>query len=195
MMLAHSHDRYLGQGERVMLEVRRHYALLLRPFALTLAVILGAAGLGSLTSPERGDHPVDTILGLLTLAFAAWFAWRALEWWLDRVVVTDERMFEVSGILTRKVAALPLSKLTDLTYRRTVWGRVFGYGDLSVETPGQDQALTHIDFLPQPDAFYRTLTSLVMKNLWAHAQGPSSQRDAPSERGDEDTGPLPRVIV
>jgi hypothetical protein len=194
-MLAPSHSRYLAQGERVMLEVRRHYALLLRPFFVTLAVILGAAGLGSVTSPDQADHPVDTALGLLTIGFAVWFAWRTLEWWVDRVVVTDERMFEVSGILTRKVAALPLSKLTDLTYRRTVLGRVFGYGDLFVETPGQDQALTHIDFLPQPDAFYRTLTSLVMKNLWAHVQGPSTERDAPSERGDEDTGPLPRVIT
>jgi uncharacterized membrane protein YdbT with pleckstrin-like domain len=172
--------------------VRRHLAVLLRPFLETAAVIAAAALLGSATSPSSGSALVDTLLGWVTVLFALRFLWKGSEWWIDRVVVTDQRMFEVSGLLTRKIASMPLAKLTDLTYKRTIVGRVFGYGDLVVETPGQEQALTHIDYLPQPDDFYRTLTSLVMARF--PDVGPQTERDV-FDRDDEDTGPLPRVII
>ncbi|MFN2488195.1 MAG: PH domain-containing protein [Actinomycetota bacterium] len=187
-----SHSRYIGDSESIVLEVRRHYAVLLRPCLETVGVAVAASALGSLLSPLRGDDIIDTVLGLVTILFVLRLLWKGLQWLEDRVVVTDQRMFEVSGILTRKVASMPLAKLTDLTYRRSVLGRVFGYGDLVVETPGQRQALTHIDFLPRPDEFYRQLTQLVMfRNPDA---GPQPDADV-LDVDDEDTGPLPRVIV
>jgi hypothetical protein len=183
------HSRYLATDEVIVLEVRRHPAVLLRPFFETVGVILAAALLGAATSPARGDAAVDTLLGWVAVAFVVRFMWRCLEWSADRVVVSDLRMFEVSGILTRKVASLPLSKLTDLTYRRTVLGRLLRYGDLTVETPGQQQALTHISYLPRPDRFYQTLNSLVM----SRDSGPTREPDPMWHSEDDDTGPLPRV--
>ena len=186
------HTRYLGVDEVIVLEVRRHPAVLLRPFLETIAVIAVAAALGAATSPTRGDATVDTVLGWITLVFVVRFMWKCIEWSVDQVVVSDQRMFEVSGVLTRKVASLPLSKLTDLTYRRTIAGRLLRYGDLTVETPGQRQALTHIGYLPRPDRFYQTLNSLVM----SRSSLPAPQADDALEAEDEDdTGPLPRVIV
>jgi uncharacterized membrane protein YdbT with pleckstrin-like domain len=183
---------YLTHSERVMLHTRRHYATLLPPLALTVAVVAAAALLGSLTSPYRSDHPIDTLLGAVAIAFVVRFLWRSLLWWCDRVMVTDERMLEISGILTRRVASTPLSKLTDLTYRRSLAGRLLGYGQLVLETPGQHQALTNIDYLPHPDDFYRTLTELVMSHL---GPAPAEEGAAARRAEDDDTGPLPRVIV
>jgi len=183
------HTRYLATDEVIVLEVRRHPAVLLRPFFETVGVIILAAALGAATSPLRGDAAVDTFLGWVAVAFVVRFMWRCLQWSADRVVVSDLRMFEVSGILTRKVASLPLSKLTDLTYQRTVLGRLLAYGELTVETPGQQQALTHITYLPRPDRFYQTLNSLVM----SRDSGAKPQPDAVWPREDDDTGPLPRV--
>jgi uncharacterized membrane protein YdbT with pleckstrin-like domain len=186
------HTRYLAADESIVLEVRRHFAVLLRPSLAAVGVAVAAAAIGAIASPQRGDQPLDTLLGWVTLAFVLRLAWKALEWWQDRVVVTDQRMFEVSGILTRKVSSMPLAKLTDLTYRRSVAGRLFGYGDLVVETAGQDQALTHIDFLPSPDEFYRALTSMVIIRFTEARPDREAQLPEPD---DDDTGPLPRVIV
>jgi hypothetical protein len=192
LRIADAHERYLGDGESIVLEVRRHPAVLGRPLLETLGVVLAALALGSLLSPDRGDDVLDTLLGWVAVAFGLRLAWKALAWRLDRVIVTDQRMFEVSGIVTRKVASMPLAKLTDLTYKRSLLGRVLNYGDLVVETPGQQQALTHIDFLPHPDDFYRQLTSLVMIRFPDY--GPQPESDSlPVD--DDDTGPLPRVIV
>lgn len=196
-------SRYLAADERVVLEVRRHMSVLLGPFLTTVLAIGFAGAIGWFTSPSEGSDLIDLILGVIALAVAARFGWRTWQWRVDVIVVTDQRIFEVSGVLTRKVASMPLTRVTDMTYRRSLLGRVLGYGDLIVESAGQDQALSHIDHLPDPDGFYRTITSLVTagipsllpeqedRQLWI-PDDPSSEDRFPE---DDDTGPLPRVIV
>jgi uncharacterized membrane protein YdbT with pleckstrin-like domain len=181
--------RYLAIDERVVSKVRRHPAVLAVPFFQALGVVVASVFVGVLLSPADGSDAVDTVIGLLCLGFLLRLAWGIWEWWVDRIVVTDRRLFEVSGILTRKVASMPLAKVTDMTYHRTVAGRLFGYGELRVESPGQKQALARIAYLPKPDDFYRTVTSLVM--------APSAQRrtEVAAQVDEDDTGPLPRVVV
>jgi uncharacterized membrane protein YdbT with pleckstrin-like domain len=118
------------------------------------------------------------------------FAWRGWEWNVAHIVVTDRRIFEVSGLISRRVASMPLTKVTDMTYHRSLLGRLLGYGDLRVESPGQKQAVEKIAFLPKPDDFYRTVTSLVMAKSPTHRETVADRVDT-----DDPTGPLPRVIV
>ncbi len=186
-----AYTRYLAQGERIVTQIRRHLLVLARPFLGALAAIFGAVVLGALLSPNEGADIFDTILGLAALFFFLRFGWRVWEWRVDRIIVTDRRILEVSGLLTRKVASMPLEKLTDLTYSRSIAGRLLGYGRIGVESAGQDQALTSIDFLPNPDDVYRTVTALVA-GLMA-TPDPETVHEASWD--DDDTGPLPRVIV
>ena len=182
-------SRYLAIDERVVCKVKRHPAILASPFFSAVGVVMGSIFVGVLLSPADGSDAVDTVLGLLCFGFLIRFGWSVWEWWVDRIVVTDRRMFEVSGILTRRVASMPLSKVTDMTYHRTIPGRLFGYGELRLESPGQKQAIASIGYLPKPDDFYRTVTSLVM------APTPKDRTDVADQVDEDDTGPLPRVIV
>jgi hypothetical protein len=186
--------RYLALDERMVTRVRRHPAVLAVTVAQTLLVIVGGLLLSAWISPGKGDGPIDTVLGILILLAVGRLGWRLWEWSVERIVVTDRRLLEVSGVLTRKVGSMPLDKVTDMTYRRSFLGRVLGYGAFIVESPGQKQALEMINFIPQPDDFYQTVASLVMA-------GPErTDQDLPvpvsdDEDDDDDTGPLPRVIV
>ena len=164
--------------------------VLARPLLAAIAAIFVAATLGWFTSPSSGSDKVDLVAGLIALFFAGRLGWKTWHWYSDRFVVTDQRIFEVSGVLTRKVASMPLTRVTDMTYRRSLLGRMLGYGDLIVESAGQDQALSRIEKLPRPDDFYRTITSLVTAGL--PSMLPDDEEAEPSE---EDTGPLPRIIV
>lgn len=187
-----SRSRYLAADEKIVVEVRRHFIILAGPFLSTLVAITIAAMIGWATSPSSGSEMVDLAAGLFALVFAARLGWRTWQWYVDRIVVTDQRIFEVSGILTRKVASMPLTRVTDMTYRRSLLGRMLGYGDLIVESAGQDQALSHIERLPHPDDFYRTITSLVTAGI------PSLLPEGDDDLRlfeDDDTGPLPRVVV
>ena len=184
-------SRYLAFEEKIVCRVRHHPALLARPLAEAIVATVLAVILGVALSPREGSHPIDTVVGLVAVVGVIRFGWKFWLWWADRIIVTNRRLFEVSGIFTRRVASMPLAKVTDMTYQRTFLGRVFGYGHMVLESPGQKQALAKIGFLPNPDDFYRTVTSLVM------APTPDQREEAAEqvEADHDDTGPLPRVVV
>lgn len=72
-----------------------------------------------------------------------------------KLFLTDRRIFRVSGLLTRRVATMPLKALTDIRYDQTTPGRLFNYGHFFVESAGQQQALSTLRFVSQPRRFYR----------------------------------------
>jgi hypothetical protein len=63
-------------------------------------------------------------------------------------------MLLVMGLVTRKLATMPLSAVTDLRLRRTARGRLFGYGEFVVESDLPDQSLAVVDHVPLPDEAY-----------------------------------------
>ncbi len=176
-----NYDKYLSPDEHMVLEVRRHWAALLVPGLQILAALLVGAFLGTWLGPTSDSDPIDTLAFLVVMGFTVRFGWRLFEWQIERVVVTNRRIIEVTGLITRRVASIPLAKVTDLTYQRTPLGRSLGYGELILESAGQKQALDAIPFIPRPDDFYRDFAELL--------------NDAPvNRRADEDdTGPIPRV--
>jgi len=149
-------DRYLIPGEGVELATRFHWAVLLGPASLLAAVTF----IVFLISPVGEPTRVSNLLWLLILPVLGYFLWRLAEWAVDEVVVTNTRVFVVSGLFVRKVAMMPLARITDLTYERSVTGLLLGFGKLILESAGQDQALTNVDHLPKPDLYYETVTRL-----------------------------------
>lgn len=151
---AHLH-RYLLGSERLVVAVRRHPARLVEPVASAVAGLVAAIWL-------------DTVLtgGIPVLADAVWLGWAALvvralwrlaEWHADWFVATDQRLILTYGLITRKVAMMPLIKVTDLSYNRSPLGRVLGYGEFVLESAGQDQAMRSVTWLPSPDVLYRRI--------------------------------------
>lgn len=145
-------NRYLLPTERLVVAVRRHPAQLIEPVGsvvLTLALVLWL---------ESSLPP-----GFPLLLDAAWFGWalvvsrglwRLLEWYNDWFLITDRRMLLTYGLVTRKVAMMPMTKVTDMSYNRSPMGRLLGYGEFVMESAGQDQALRSVGWLPSPDALY-----------------------------------------
>lgn len=150
-------ERYLTRDEMLVLARRRHASVLVRP----VAEALGATLVAALLTPPSGGNTFTAVLWWAVLALYGRVLWYGVQWWFDHIVITDRRIFEMSGVLTRSVASMPLRKVTDMTYRRSLTGRVLGFGELLIESAGQDQALSHLDHLPDPDRIYQTLTGLV----------------------------------
>jgi hypothetical protein len=160
MRLEKIRKRYLADGEKEILSTRRHLAAVLFPFLVTIGVGWLASWIGAATSgPRNGADWLDTLLGWIVLVFVVRFLFKLLEWWYDVIFVTDRRIFEVRGLVPQHVYSMPLWKVTDMTYRRTFWGFLLGYGALVLETAGQDQALDHMNYLPDPDSFYQAVNS------------------------------------
>ena len=177
------------EDEDVLLETRRHIATLFRPFLLTVVAVVAALAVGMLVSPRDGGDAIDLAVGGLACLFILRFLWRLWEWRVAKTVVTDRRLFQVSGIFTRKVSSIPLARMTDLTYRRPFLGRLLGYGEIVVESAGE-HGLARLDHLPRPDQCYRTITREVS------SLGRADETLVPEPNWDEeDTGPIPRIVV
>jgi len=148
-------DRYLLGSERLVVAVRRHPARLLEP---TLSAVGSLMLVGWLDSYVVGSLPVVVdLLWLGWLAVVARAAWMFFEWRHDWFVATDQRLILAYGLITRKVAMMPLMKVTDLSYNRSPLGRLLGYGEFVLESAGQDQAMRAVTWLPSPDVLYRRI--------------------------------------
>lgn len=186
------YSRYLIDDETIVLETRRHGATLVKAFLIALLGVVGALLVGMLVTPRGGRDVVDTAVGIVAAFFLLRFLWRVLQWRAAKTVVTDRRLFQASGVLTRKVSSMPLARMTDLTYRRPFLGRLLGYGDIIIESAGSELGVHRLSHLPRPDRFYRTVTQLVSEVT----PGPADRfgREVPNW-DEEDTGPLPRIVV
>lgn len=153
-----SPTRYLLPSENRVIEVRRHPAILIRPI-LQSAVVVVVALAASYRWPY--ESWVQTVCWWLAILAVLRLAWVILEYVVERFIVTDQRVLLTSGILVRRVAMMPLRKVTDMTYERSVIGQLLGYGAFIVESAGQDQALSRIEFLPDPDALYLQVSDLL----------------------------------
>lgn len=158
-MAGYGSDRYLIEQERLVAEVHWHVAWLFRPAAIFVGTLLLVGWVGSGVPP---GNVLLQLLGLTVVAVVLWFGWKYAEWRSERLLVTDRRLLLVTGLLTRRVAVMPLLKVTDMTFLQPPFGRLldaYGWGTFVFESAGQDQALHRVPFLPHPDALYRQLTN------------------------------------
>ena len=151
-------DEYLLPTERRVIRVRQHWAVMANDLVLTGLFLLLMVVIQSYL-PQNAL--VDNLTFYLSLAAVIRFTVKTILWWIERIIITDKRVMLARGLLTHKLAMMPLSKVTDLTFERTLNGRMLGYGSIIVESAGQVQGLDRIDFMPRPEEIYEALSELI----------------------------------
>ncbi|AFR09165.1 MULTISPECIES: PH domain-containing protein [Nocardiopsis] len=154
-------NRYLLPHEQDVVTIRRHPAVLIGPVATVLAALI----LAGILSRTIGGNSTATlaVIWWLWLLVLVWFVWRVAEWSVDYFVITSARLLLTTGLITRQVNMMPLGKVTDMRFERTLIGRFLGYGTFVMESAGQDQALSRIDFIPYPEQLYLEVVGLIFK--------------------------------
>lgn len=179
-------DEYLLDTERRVIRIRRHWAVLLWD-TFEAAALLAICVLVSYLLPAA-LYIGQNILWYVALLVVLRFAYVVMEWWVERLVVTDKRFVMTTGVFTTKVLMMPISKVTDLSYVRTATGRMMGYGTMVVESAGQIQALNRIDYLPRPEEFYDTISELVFGDKQKQAERFSMIKAQRAARGKKPVG-------
>jgi uncharacterized membrane protein YdbT with pleckstrin-like domain len=165
-------SKYLLPREVQVATVRMHPAVLL-PVGGQALIGLLVAGVLSATLAS-GSHLVLAVLWIAWGVLLLRLVWKAINWAVDYFVITTERLLLTTGLLTRKVAMMPLSKVTDMSFSRSFGGRILGYGEIIVESAGQNQAIDRVKFIPYPEQLYLLVCGMLF---------PSSSEDA--ETSDE----------
>jgi len=171
-------NKYLLPREVQVATVRRHPAVLIGPSILALGGLLLAGVLSA--TVVRGNEVLTAIVWIAWGVLLVWLIWQAINWAVDYFVVTTERILLTSGVLTRSVAMMPLTKVTDMSFRRSFGGRMLGYGEFVVESAGQDQALRNIDHIPYPEQLYLLICGMIFPSS-ADAADDDSRQPVPDE--------------
>jgi len=124
--------KLLNDGEHVILSTRTHVKVLLLP-AVVLIIVAGLAGY--LTSLPDGDQAgvwrivIWVIAGVLII----WFTVAPfLRWLLTSYTFTSRRLITRTGVFTRRGHDIPLNRISDISYEKSLIDRVFGCGTLVV---------------------------------------------------------------
>ncbi|WP_392425093.1 PH domain-containing protein [Barrientosiimonas humi] len=148
-------EPYLLPGEQMRVAMQEHWAAKVEPVVTALvgfvAVLLISAWL-----PARLGVLSD-VSWWLWFALLARAAWSLIEWHVSWFIATNKRLLLLYGVVTKKVAMMPLSKVTDMSYSRSVPARLLGFGTFTLESAGQEQALHEITYVREPDETYRTI--------------------------------------
>jgi uncharacterized membrane protein YdbT with pleckstrin-like domain len=157
----HTVERHLLPHERQVLTVRFHPAVLIKPVAITLGAL---AVVLVVTVVPAIDGEIKLVFWLAFLCVLGWFGVQIWCWLEDYFVVTSQRLLLTTGLLNRTVNMMPLGKVTDMSFKRSAWGRILGYGEFVVESAGQDQALRNIRHIPYPEQLYLEVCGLIFKD-------------------------------
>ena len=165
-------DEYLLPTERRVIRVRQHWACMWGHVTQTALFLLACVLIERLLPPvsETVDVFVDNLMFYLALCAVVRFTILTMLWWIERIVITDKRVMLAQGIIVHNVGMMPLGKVTDLTFQRSVGGRMLGYGTLIVESAGQIQALNRLEFLPDPEEVYDAISELTFGDKKAQAE-------------------------
>lgn len=150
---AERRGRYLLPAEQELWRTRRHWVVLVKPGLRVLGVLV-VAGVLAGAAPA-----LDRLVSLALLVAVVHVLLRVLAWWDLEYVLTDRRVLMQSGFPRRRVASMGLRKITDMSFEQSIPGRVAGYGDLVVESAGQDQALSRLDHVPRAGEFYAAFSA------------------------------------
>jgi uncharacterized membrane protein YdbT with pleckstrin-like domain len=107
--------------------------------AVALGAIVAGAEIAYFSSMQ------DSGAGWLAAALPLILLWPALRWFRRRftkAVISGDRMRYETGIAAKSTRTIQLSKIQDVRVDQSVTQRVFGVGNISIETAGETSRLT-----------------------------------------------------
>lgn len=149
--------KLLGAGENILLTKHRHW-LVWRPtflLCILLAIVFLAASIVATfwLLPQYGVVMPLSLLPFLSLLIPVfiflptWIRWRA-----EQYIVTDRRIIQLDGILSKHTIDSSLDKINDIELTQSLFGRIFGYGNLEIMT-GSDVGLNMLRNIQDPLKF------------------------------------------
>ncbi len=139
----------LKKNEKVILTIRKHWFVLLKPILWTLILlIIAMAGSNS----EFGNF---LLIGLgLTVV---WFIYRILDRNTNLWAVTNLRIIDEYGVFSNNSKETPLDKINNISYRQPLLGRMFNYGHVQIQSAAESGSTIH-KMVERPKVLKDTIT-------------------------------------
>ena len=106
-------------------------------YALTvILVVVSVVGLKHIDMQGSVPSAVQLWIPFLPLLLLLWPVKRHLRNRLTKMTILDDRLRYESGLMTRTTRTILISRVQDVTVHQRIGQRLFGVGDVSIETAG-----------------------------------------------------------
>ena len=148
------------EGEQTVTATRTHVKALILPVLILLAVTGSAAFLGARLW-EQANHILSWVVIAVGVVLILWGAVIPfLRWYTWTYTLTNKRIVEQRGILTRTGRVIPLSRINDVAFEKNLNDRILGCGTLVIHDASEQAGLELRD-IPHIEDLHRTVTTLV----------------------------------
>ena len=152
--------KLLGADEHVVIHTRTHAKALILP-VLALIVVAAAVGVGVALIPDRarpvGQYAI-TIVGLVLVIW--WTLIPFLRWRTTTYTVTNRRLVTRRGILNKIGKDMPLMRINDVLYERSLLDRMLGCGTVYIQTAAEGGTIK-LDDVPHVEQLHLEMTELL----------------------------------
>lgn len=171
--------KLLGEDETVELHLRTHLKKLILP-AVVLILLGGLLGVSLALMPPAAQPWGGVAVGVVALiVFIAWVLIPFLRWRTTTYTVTNRRIITRTGLLNQTGHDLPLVRINDVSYERSLIDRMLGCGTLNIRTAADQGALVLPD-VPDVERVHVTITELLFDST-----NPSWTRSDDQSRYDD----------
>src|SRR3954470_14594881 len=154
-------ENVLTSGERVELKMRPHWREVFASVLLGLLLLAALIYVTWLTPHAPSGNWIKWIsvgLGCLIAVFLVIMP--ILRWLTTHYVVTTRRVLVRRGVVTKTGKDITLSKITDVSFERTLLDRLTGSGTLRIEAAGDSPDETFRS-IPRSDRVQQVINRLI----------------------------------
>lgn len=136
-------ERLLSDDEVIEAQFRPHWSGILREGLIVLIGIALAALVAVFSWPAWLYGAIAVLVVLLII--------RGVVRWMNTLhVVTNERLIYRAGFIAKHGTEIPLEVIQNVAFNQTIFERVFGTGDLMIESAGTHGQTRYKD-IPKPE--------------------------------------------
>jgi hypothetical protein len=153
-------DSMLASGEQPVKRDHQHWFVLLADSRYGILAILAAIALLVLRGAANITGQADVLIGWVVLVLVvvglAYIGWQILRYVNEEYVVTSRRVLQLEGVINKRVMDSSLEKINDAVLTQSLFGRIFGFGDLDILT-ASETGISRLRMLRQADDFKRAM--------------------------------------
>ena len=156
-------DNLLASGEQPLRREHQHWFVIVADARYAIYAWIGAVVLLVLNNVVLSGSNLgglQSIVGWIVLVLVVggllYFGWQVLRWQNEEFIVTSRRVLQTEGVVNKRVVDSSLEKINDAILSQSVFGRIFGFGDLEILT-ASESGTSRLRMLRQADDFKRTM--------------------------------------
>lgn len=152
-------EKQLQTGEEIIYRARPSKIALVPIALLALVIAIVTIMVGNQLN-QQGSEPggVFVIGGLFVLVAVGVIIGKLIVFSTYEYALTNRRVIKQTGLLTKSSTSAQLEKLNNVDHRQSLWGRIFGYGDVEIDT-ASETGMTYFKSIADPLEFKKQILS------------------------------------